>query len=437
MGGSEALTRHCLAAISATGGEGALTYTQVYQQMALAEATAADRRCRQGSPLSAIDGTVIAVKDLFDVQGQITWAGSRVLQNAPPARSDAPSVARLRQGGGVIIGKTNMTEFAFSGIGLNPHFGTPANPYGRGSLRRIPGGSSSGAAVAVSDGMAEIGLGTDTGGSVRIPAALCGLVGWKPTARRISLGGAWPLAPTFDSVGVIARSVRGCTDADAILTGTAAADRTSATASPPANQLRIARLRGYVESELDPIVAHSYELALGRLAQAGVRVIELNIPELEQVSHHQPGVIMTTYEAFRTHEKLLDEFAGLYDPRVRSRLELGRQITRAQYDAASDLRRQLQLAFGKALQGFDACVNPTVKLTAPPFSAFESDADYVAINRALLRNTSLFNLLDGCALTLPCQDDGGPPVGLSLVSAAGNDLKILAVAQTLEPIISR
>jgi aspartyl-tRNA(Asn)/glutamyl-tRNA(Gln) amidotransferase subunit A len=437
MEGSHALTRRCLAAIAANGGEGARAFTQVYEQTALTEATASDRRREQGSTLSAIDGTAIAVKDLFDVQGQITWAGSRVLQNAPAASSDAPSVASLRLGGGVIVGKTNMTEFAFSGIGLNPHFGTPANPYGRAALRRIPGGSSSGAAVAVSDGMAQIGLGTDTGGSVRIPAALCGLVGWKPTARRISLKGVWPLAPTFDSVGVIARNVRICVDADAVLTGAAASAEVSAKESPSANRLRIGRLRGYVESELDPAVAQSYEQALERLAEAGVHIVELDIPELEQVPRQQPGVTMTTFEAFQTHAALLDEYGELYDPRVRSRLELGREITRDQYQAAALLRQHLQVAFGKALQGFDACVYPTVKMTAPPFSAFESDADYVAINRGLLRNTSLFNLLDGCALSLPCHDRGGPPVGLSVAGPAETDLKILAAAQLLEPIVSR
>ena len=372
MTDSDASTRRCLAAIAATGGEGALTFTQLYRQTALAEAAAADRRREQGSSLSVIDGTVIAVKDLFDVQGQITWAGSRILQNAQPAQSDAPAVAKLRQAGGVIIGKTNMTEFAFSGIGLNPHFGTPANPYGRATLRRIPGGSSSGAAVAVSDGMAEIGLGTDTGGSVRIPAALCGLVGWKPTAGRISVEGVWPLAPTFDSVGVIAGSVRRCADADAVLTGRA--DHTGTPVdSLTLSRLRIARLRGYVESELDPTVVRSYELALEKLAAAGVGVIDLDVPELEQVPHQQPGVTMTTYEAFRTHAALLDEYGELYDPRVRARLELGRQITREQYDAAAELRHHLQLAFGTALRGFDACIYPTVKIIAPPFSAFEAD----------------------------------------------------------------
>ena len=435
MDDSIALTRRCLAAIAATEGEGARTFTQVYEQSALAEASAADRRREQGASLSPIDGTVIAVKDLFDVRGHTTWAGSRVLQRMPPARTDAPSVARLRLGGGIIIGKTNMTEFAFSGIGLNPHFGTPANPYGRSALRRIPGGSSAGAAVAVSDGMAQIGLGTDTGGSVRIPAALCSLVGWKPTARRISLDGVWPLAPTFDSVGVIASSVRTCADSDAVLAGDTAFDTASSSESAPANGLRIARLRGYVESELDPVVARSYQLALERLEEAGVVIAELNIPELEQVPLQQPGALMTTYEAFQSHAALLDEYGELYDPRVRSRLELGRQITREQYEAAAELRGQLQGAFAEALQGFDACVYPTVKTAAPPFSAFESDADYVTINRALLRNTSLLNLLDGCALNLPCHDVNGPPVGLSLAGPGGADRQVLTVAQTLEPIV--
>ena len=428
--------RRCLAAIAATEGEGALAFTQVYEQTAYVEASAADRRREQDSPLSTIDGTIVAVKDLFDVQGHTTWAGSRVLQNAPPASADAPAVARLRLAGGVIIGKTNMTEFAFSGIGLNPHFGTPANLYGRSALRKIPGGSSSGAAVAVSDGMAEIGLGTDTGGSVRIPAALCGLVGWKPTARRISLEGVWPLAPTFDSVGVIAGSVRRCAEADAALTAAAASDSGSATESPAASRLCIARLGGYVESDLEPVVAQSYERALKRLSAAGVRIVELDMPELEQVPRQQPGVTMTTYEAFQTHAALLDKYGQLYDPRVRSRLEPGRRITRAQYQAAAEIRQHLQVAFGKALQGFDACVCPTVKMTAPPFSAFECDADYIAINRALLRNTSLFNLLDGCALTLPCHEGSEPPVGLSLASAGGSDLTLLTVARTVEPIVS-
>jgi len=374
---------------------------------------------------------VIGVKDLFDVRGESTWAGSLVLRDAPPAVVDAPAVSRLRRGGAVIIGKTNMTEFAYSGIGLNPHFGTPANPYGRGILRRIPGGSSSGAAVAVADGMADIGLGTDTGGSVRIPAALCGLVGWKPTARRISLEGVWPLAPSFDSVGVIAKSVRACAAADAVLTGTA-----PVTGEIPVTRLRLARLGGYVESELEPAVSRAYRDAIERLTAAGVEIIEVSVPALERMPREQLGVTMTGYEAFRTHTGLLDRFPELYDPRVRSRLELGRNITTEQYAAAAAARHELQQAAAQALHGFDAWLVPTVTKLAPPFQAVESDRDYVAINRALLRNTYLVNFLDGCAVSLPCQERTEAPVGLSIAGLALRDAHVLTVARALEAVVA-
>ena len=428
---SQAAAKRSLAAITAAGGEGTRTFTQVYASSAQGEAAAADQRRNTGSQLSRIDGAVVAVKDLFDVQGQITWAGSLVLRESPAAIADAAAVARLRQGGAVIVGKTNMTEFAYSGIGLNPHFGTPANPYARAVLRRIPGGSSSGAAVAVADGMAQIGLGTDTGGSVRIPAALCGLVGWKPTARRISLDGVWPLAPSFDSVGVIAETVRICADADAVLAGTSAASAKTLVAG-----LRMGRLRGYVESDLETAVSRAYERAVGRLSAAGVEILDVSVPALERVLREQPGVTITAYEAFRTHATLLDRSPDLYDPRVRSRLELGRSITCDQYVVAAKVRQELQRAAAQALGSFDAWILPTVTMLAPPFAALDSDEAYVAINRALLRNTSLVNLLDGCAMTLPCHERAEPPVGLSIASMGVRDAQVLALAQAVEPIVT-
>jgi aspartyl-tRNA(Asn)/glutamyl-tRNA(Gln) amidotransferase subunit A len=421
----------CLAAIAAPDGEGSRTFTQVYSESTLNAAMEADRRYRQGSALSPVDGTVVAVKDLFDVRGEITWAGSVALRNEPPAIADALSVARLRLGGAIIIGKTNMTEFAYSGLGLNPHFGTPANPFERALLRRIPGGSSSGAAVAVADGMADTALGTDTGGSVRIPAALCGLVGWKPTARRISLAGVWPLAPTFDSVGVIANCVGACATADAVL----AATTTTATATAPSH-LRLGRVRGYIENDLEPAVARAYERALERLADSGVQIIDAVVPEFERVRREHIGVTMTTYEAFRTHMELLERFGEQYDPRVRTRLELGRNITPAQYATAASARAQVQHAAARALQSFDAWLLPTVTRVAPSFDAVESDEGYLATNRAMLRNASLINLLDGCAISLPCQERGEAPVGLSIAGLGLRDADVLAIAQTVETIIS-
>jgi aspartyl-tRNA(Asn)/glutamyl-tRNA(Gln) amidotransferase subunit A len=430
-GGSLAATRRFLAVIAAPDGEGCRTFTQVYAESALAAAVNSDQRRRQGAPLSPVDGMVVAVKDLFDVCGESTWAGSAALRNEPPATADATSVARLRQGGAVIIGKTNMTEFAYSGLGLNPHFGTPANPFKRSQLRRIPGGSSSGAAVAVADGMADAGLGTDTGGSVRIPAALCGLVGWKPTARRISLDGVWPLSPTFDSVGVIANCVRVCVEADAVLTAT-----TNTVAAVAPSQLRLGRLRGYVENDLEPEVARAYERALQRLADSGVKIVDAVVPELERIRRERIGVTMTTYEAFRTHAELLDRFGDQYDPRVRTRLEPGQAITSAQYATAAAAREQAQRDAARVLQSFDAWLLPTVTKVAPTFEAVASDESYVATNGAVLRNTSLINLLDGCAISLPCHDSDAAPVGLSIAGLTLRDANVLAIAHTLEPIVS-
>ncbi|HEY6451761.1 MAG TPA: amidase [Steroidobacteraceae bacterium] len=423
-------TSRCLAAIAATDGEGARVFTQVYAHSALLDAAAADRRRASGRALSPIDGRVIAVKDLFDVLGHTTWAGSLVRRDAPPASADAQVVSRLRRAGAVIIGKTNMTEFAYSGIGLNPHYGTPANPFGRAMRRRIPGGSSSGAAVAVADGMAEMGLGTDTGGSVRIPAALCGLVGWKPTARRISLDGVWPLAPSLDSVGVIAKTVRSCAEADAVLTAPPAA---AAVLQP---HLRLARLRGYIEDDMEPTVRRAYEQALLRLAAADVELVDVAVPALERVPREHPGVVIAGREAFDVHQALLDRSADLYDPRVRSRLELGRNITLERYTAAQATRHAVQQLAAQALEPFDAWLLPTVTRVAAPFSAVESDDDYLEVNRALLRNTSLINFLDGCAISLPCQERDEPPVGLSIAALSGRDSHALAVAQRLEPFVT-
>jgi aspartyl-tRNA(Asn)/glutamyl-tRNA(Gln) amidotransferase subunit A len=352
------------------------------------------------------------------------------LRNAPAATTDAPAVANLRRAGCIIIGKTNMTEFAYSGVGLNPHFGTPANPFERKLLRRIPGGSSSGAAIAVTDGMADVALGTDTGGSVRIPAALCGITGWKPTARRISLTGVWPLAPNFDSVGVLAQRLDTCIDADAVLTGTA-----GPTGALPLEGLRLARLRAYVDSGLDAEVERAYEAALRRLTAAGVQIVDVSIPELERIPREQAGITMPTSEAFHVHEKMLQPLGALYDPRIFHRLEQGRDISAERYAAAAQVRGEVQQVAAQALSAYDAFLLPTVAVIAPPFEAFDTDEHYLAINRRVLRNTSLLNFLDGCAVTLPCQDAGAAPVGLSIAGTSMRDARVLAVARALEPVV--
>src|SRR5215468_5875756 len=241
-----------LARIADPNGEGARACLTVYADAARAASDAADARAARGAHLGPLDGIIVSIKDLFDVAGEPTRAGSKVLaEEGAPAAVDAPVVARLRQAGAIIIAKTNMTEFAFSGIGANPHFGTPGNPRDR---RRVPGGSSAGAPVAVADGMCEISIGTDTGGSVRIPAALCGLVGFKPSRQRVPTDGAFPLSKTLDSIGPIARSVADCAKADAIMAG----EEFVPTDPAPLGGLRMGLVQGFPLEKLDDTVAKRF-----------------------------------------------------------------------------------------------------------------------------------------------------------------------------------
>ena len=256
-------------------------FTQLYPQAARQAADAADARAAAGQSLGPLDGRIVTIKDFFDVAGEATTAGSSMLRGAPPAEADAPVVGRLRAAGAVILGKTNMTEFAFSGLGLNPHWGTPGNARDRA---RLPGGSSSGAGVAAALGIGEIAIGTDTGGSVRIPAALNGVAGFKPSARRVPREGAFPLSYTLDSIGPLAPSVTLCALADSVMAG-----------EPPA-ELEPASLAGrtvaVVEDFLDgtePEVAAAFEASLGRLQAAGVRITAAATGDLGRRDAVDPG----------------------------------------------------------------------------------------------------------------------------------------------------
>ena len=428
MSSSDSSTHRCLAAIAAPGGEGALAFTQVYRQTAHAEAAAADRRREHGSCSSGIDGMVIAVKDLFDVQGQITWAGSRVLQNAPPAKMDAPAVARLRAGGGVIIGKTNMTEFAFSGIGLNPHYGTPANP-ADAEVARIPGGSSSGAAVSVALGICRAAIGSDTGGSIRIPAAFCGLVGFKSTARRVPTEGAIPLSTTLDTICAMARSVDDCILMDSVI----ADDRLTVPTLPLAG-LRLALSANFMLDNLDAHVAASFSAALSRLSAAGAVIVETPFAPFGELAtlNKFPAV-----EAYAWHRRLLAEHESEYDQRVSKRIKYGAAMSAADYIEMQGSRRVWIAAVERLLEPYDALIAPTVPMVAPPIAELEaSEQQFVAANALVLRNTSAINFLDGCAISLPCHARGTLPVGLMLAGVAMNDAKLLAVAKAIEACLA-
>src|SRR6202795_3912877 len=270
---SRKLTEEAFARIEDRNGEGKRVFVKTWRAQALAAAEASDSLRQAGIVVSPLAGIPVSIKNLCDVAGETTLAGSKALSDAPPAQEDAPVVARLRAAGAVIVGSTNMSEFAFSGVGFNPHYGTPGNPADR---KRVPGGSSSGAAVSVADRMAVAALGTDTGGSVRIPAAVCGIVGFKPTARRVPIDGVVPLSTSLDSIGPLANSVECCAIVDAVF----AAEPIVVPEATPLAGLRCAVPRHFVMDDLDPVIAKAFERACKALAAKGVRIDHIDLAAL-------------------------------------------------------------------------------------------------------------------------------------------------------------
>ena len=430
---SRALVEACLAAIADPAGEGALTFRLVDAVGSRAQADAIDAQRRAGRDPGRFAGIPLSVKDLFDVAGQVTAAGSLVFAAAPPASVTGPAVARMAAAGFVLIGRTNMTEFAFSGLGLNPHFGTPASPWDR-LTRRIPGGSSSGAAVSVSDGMTAVALGTDTGGSCRIPASLCGIVGYKPTSRRVPTDGVLPLSSSLDSVGPLANSVACCAIADAIMAG---ADPL-APALRDLSVLNLAVPDTIVLDGLDPPTAAAFERALSRLADAGAHIHHVHLPALIRIGAATNRTSLAACEAYAWHRRHLAAAGAQYDPRVRRRIEGGAGASAADYLDALATRRAICAEMDAATVGYDALIMPTVPIVAPPIAILEADdAAYDRANAIILRNTALFNLLDRCAISIPCHRAGDPATGLMLVGSTMGDAALLAVAATVEAALAR
>ncbi|HJV84881.1 MAG TPA: amidase [Noviherbaspirillum sp.] len=399
-------------------------FTTLYPEAARATAAYADAIRAAQLDVPPLAGLPVSVKDLFDIGGETTLAGSTVLKGAPPAKADAPAVRRLRMAGAAIIGKSNMTEFAFSGVGINPHYGTPANP-ADATLARIPGGSSSGAAVSVAAGMCVAALGSDTGGSIRIPAALCGIVGFKPTARRVPTAGALPLSTTLDTVCAMARSVDDCILVDGII-----ADQSLSIPDLPLAGLRLGVPDTTVLDNLDPHVAASFSAALTRLSAAGASVIDASFTPLAEaaaLNRFSPA------EAFAWHRTLLADREAEYDFRVAKRIKLGSGLSAADYIDLHAKRRDWIARMETALAPYDAIIMPTVPLVAPPIADLEASEDaFFKANGLLLRNPSTINLLDGCAVSLPCHASGTLPVGLMVAGPAMSDARILAVARAIE-----
>jgi aspartyl-tRNA(Asn)/glutamyl-tRNA(Gln) amidotransferase subunit A len=427
---SRDLVEQALGRITDKDGEGARAFLQVNAEGARAEADFADGLRKRGARRSPIDGLPVSLKDLFDVAGEVTRAGSTIMQNVA-RKADAAAVARLRAAGAVFIGRTNMVEFAFGGVGLNPHYGTPKNPWDR-KTGRVPGGSSSGAAVAQADGMCVMALGSDTGGSVRIPAALCGLAGFKPTARRVPLEGAFPLSFTLDSIGPLANSIGCCAAYDAVLSGEPAA-----LAEFPLKGLRLLLPRSSMLSDLDGAVERAFGAALERLRKAGAIVEERPAPVFDRRSEYFSRGGFAAAEAYHVHRPHLARLAEC-DPRVSARILLGKDFPAPDYVALREQRAAAVREFEALAAPFDALVMPTVACVAPGIAAAgASDEEYARWNLRILRNPAFINFLDGCAATLPCHAPGSAPVGFLVCGPAMSDRRILAVAAAVERALSR
>lgn len=405
-------------------------YVRLFEASALASASALQAMLRGGAPIGTLAGAPISVKDLYDVAGFATTAGSATMHDAPPASHDSLAVARVRAAGGVLIGHTNMSEFAFSGVGINPHCGTPANggTLALDATARAPGGSTSGGATSVVLGAALAALGSDTGGSIRIPAALQGLVGFKNTQRLTPLHGTVPLSTTLDTVCAITRDVR-----DAVTMHEILAQRRVALDARPLAAWRFALPRTLMLDALDATVAAAFERTLRTLRTAGARIEEIALPELAEVAGINASGGFSPPEAWAWHRRRMAERGAGYDPRVALRIRRGESMSAADY---IDLLRSRELWIERmalALRGFDAALSPTVPIVAPPLAPLLADDDaFFAANGKLLRNTSVVNLLDGCALSLPCQRDGELPVGLMVWAGALADDAVLSASLAIE-----
>jgi aspartyl-tRNA(Asn)/glutamyl-tRNA(Gln) amidotransferase subunit A len=428
---SRALVEEALARIADPAGQGRNAFISCRPEEALAAAAEQDRLRKAGRAPSRLAGIPLAVKDLFDLAGEVTTAGSIVLKGEAPARRDADAILPLRAAGFVVMGRANMTEFAYSGVGINTHYGTPLSPYDR-KTGRIPGGSSSGTAVAVADGMAIIGIGSDTGGSCRIPAAYNGITGYKPSVGRISTRGAFPLSSSFDSIGPLGASVQCCATADSLMAG----DWDGVLLPVEPNCLTFGVLNTLALDGLDPEVGRAFEHSLSRLAKRGVRLVDVTFPELAELPElTQHGGIVAA-EALATHRVRLDSDGASYDPRVRPRLEAARALPAADYINMLRRRDELARLFARRTAGLGGILLPTVMNVPPPVAALAEMPEYLRYNGMSLRNTYLGNFLNCCAISMPMTAPGEAPAGLMLMGPWGSDVALFSAASVIEANIA-
>jgi len=427
---STALVDEAFERLDATGGEAGKIFLKTYRDEARTMSEWLDDGCSRGVALPRLAGIPVSIKDLFDVKGEVTRAGSQVLDANAPAAEDAEIVRRLRRAGMVVVGKTNMTEFAYSGLGVNAHFGTPINPHDT-ETDRVPGGSSSGAAVAVARGIVPASIGTDTGGSCRIPAAFCGIVGFKPTSNRVPRQGSVPLSHTLDCVGPFATDVSSVAVMDSILSGGDGDD----VESFPEGGIRLGVLEGYVTEEMDEGVSRAWQAVLTRLSQRGVRLTPVSIPQLGELPRINAKGGYVGADAYAWHRKYLETRGEFYDPWVRARFEAGQSQSVDEYIRLADERARLRAVVAEKHALFDALILPTVQIVPPKLVDLEDPEVSRPTNLLCLRNAAVGNFLDLPAISVPCHEAETLPVGAMLFGMTGEDRRLLSVARGLEQAI--
>ena len=431
------LVENCLAAIDDPDGEGQRAFISTYHDRARQQADMVDHARKQGWAVPKFAGIPISVKDLFDEAGIVTTAGSIVLKDAAPASQDAIVVARLKAAGFIVIGRTNMTEFAFSGLGTNAHYGTPRSPFERDpnnpKIGRVAGGSSSGSAVSISDQMAVATIGSDTGGSTRAPAAFCGIVGFKPTTDRMPGAGIFPLSTSFDAAGPMGTSVDCCAMLDSLMAGKDG----NAEQPFPVKNLRLAIPVGYLFDDLDDHVAQCFAAAIKALSTAGAIIEEMPIAPIEAMRPSNNTKSIVAAEAYALHrDRLESDAVAQYDPYIAHRLAGGHDISTTDYINMFAARKKVWADVQTMTQHFDALVLPTSPALPPTLDTLDSIAAKTAINARCLRNTSLSNYLDQPTITLPCHGAGTAPVGISLMGPRLHDRRLFAIAAGVEKILN-
>ena len=425
---SSARLEQCLDRIKDPKGQGNIIFTRLYEETARQDAAASDARLAAGRPLSAIDGNIVSIKDLFDVAGDVTTAGSRLMSKNAPAESDAPIVQTLRRAGAVIIGKTHMTEFAFSAVGMNPHFGDPGNP---DDVTRIAGGSSTGAAIAIRLGMCDMSVGSDTGGSIRMPSALCGTVGLKPTQARIPREGMVPLCPSFDTAGAIAANVQDCAKLDAVLAGGSKSEIEPLTLEG----LRIGVPESYFFDGMETPVQEAFEATLERLKQSGALLVKARMDEiLADMNTVNERATFPNVESSYVFRQQMKDDPDAVDPFIRSRIERGMSIEASHYIWMTEQRSDLMSRIDAAMQFLDFIVTPTVPILAAKIEDMRNPDQLATTNLLLLRNTWVANFFNLPAMSLPI-NNGGLSIGLQIFGKRAEDKRVLSAALAVEKLV--